>query len=112
MPKVLETNPRNIWGRVVLYMKNNSHNALHVICGNIDDVNLENGNFIISVKDKFIKEHLEEKSNFNLLKRALIWQDLSLNLIINLIDKPVFVQDEDIKKLKQLVGEFLTVEEN
>ncbi len=92
-------------------MKNNSYSALHVICGSVSQVELENGNFIISVEDKYIYEHLTETVNYNLLKRAFTWQDLNLNIVINLVGKPVFPQDEDIKKLKSLVGEYLIIEE-
>lgn len=92
-------------------MKNNSYSALHVICGSVSQVELENGNFVISVEDKYIYDHLTESANLNLLKRAFTWQDLNLNLVINLVGKPVQPQDEDIKKLKELVGEFLIVEE-
>lgn len=92
-------------------MKNNAYSALHVICGSVGQVELENGNFVISVEDKYIYDHLTETANFNLLKRAFTWQDLNLNLVINLVDKKTLPQDEDIKKLKELVGKYLVVEE-
>lgn len=92
-------------------MKNNSYSALHVICGSVNQVELENGNFIISVEDKYIYEHLTDAANFNLLKRAFTWQDLNLNIVVKLVGKPVYPQDEDIKKLKNLVGKFLQVQE-
>jgi hypothetical protein len=93
-------------------MKNNSYSALHVICGSITNVALENGNFIVNVQDKYVYEHLTEKTNFNLLKRAFVWQDLNLELIINISDKQSDPNNEDIEKLKSLVGEYLIVQEN
>ncbi len=92
-------------------MRNNSHSALHVICGSITDVELENQNFTVNVQDKHIYQHLTEPSNLNLLKRALTWQNLNLQLNVKLTTKQLSASEKDIEKLKTLVGDYLTVQD-
>lgn len=103
-----DTSPNNIWGKVVYYLKQNNHSALHVICGSITQVELKEDCLVAYTYDNFVYEHLCEKSNQSVINRALVWQDLSLTFQVKKIEK-VDTVEKDINKLKSLVGEYLIV---
>lgn len=107
--KTAETNPRNIWGKVVFYLRQNNHSALHVICGSIDDTDIIEQTFVVRTYDNYVYSHLTEKINLAVLKRALVWQDLPIDIKIELVTKQADKQEQDIKKLKNLVGDQLIV---
>lgn len=90
------------------YLKQNNHSALHVICGSIDNVAVEDGTFVVSTYDDFIYQHLCEKANQSVISRALIWQDLNFFLKVQKVDK-VDKVEQDINKLKALAGEYLII---
>lgn len=100
-------NPINIWGKVVLYMRQSSQSALHVICGSINNVAIQDDSFIINVYDEYVRSYLTE--NLGVLQKAFTWQDLSFNLKVVLVEKQVSPSQQDIIKLKNLVGEYLKV---
>jgi len=79
-----------------------------VICGSISDVAVEDNFFVVRTYDDYIYEHLSEKVNQNVIIRGLVWQDVSLALKLEKIEK-VDMALSDINKLKALVGEYLTV---
>lgn len=95
----------------MVYMRKNSYSALHVVCGGITNVEMQNGNFIINVQDEHAYQFLTESSNYNLLKRAFVWQDLNLEIVVNLQKSDSSPADKDVKVLKQLVGDMLRVED-
>lgn len=110
MPSNLkETNPRNIWGKVIFYLRQNNHSALHVICGSIDDVEIKEGVFVVKTFDSYVYSHLTEKANESVLKRALVWQDLPFDFKIELVAKKADLQEKDIQKLKNIAGEYLKI---
>lgn len=89
-------------------MNQNNHKALHVICGSISNVNLQDNTFNIKTKDDYVYGHLTEKTNFAILKRAFLWQDLSFEINIE-YEKEINETEQDINKLKNLVGDYLKI---
>ena len=82
---------------------------MHITCGNILDVDLNNKNFIIRTTENYIFEIIE--SNKNQLKEC--FESLGYNYEI-VVEKLVTKNEkinEDIEKLKRLVGDYLKIKE-
>lgn len=91
----------------MLFLKEHRQIALHVACGDITDVALDENNFIINIEDGMMQNLLNEGKRE--IESALRWQGLDLNVILNIkvIEKsPV---EQDIEKLKSLFGEKLVI---
>lgn len=106
---VKSISPRTIWGKIVFYLRQNNYVSLHVVCGGLSEIELENNTLIVNVYDSYIADILEEESNFRAIKKALDWQELNLDLQIKRKKKEIEKYYEDIRKLKNLVEEYLIV---
>ncbi len=92
-----------------MYLKENRHVALHVACGDITDVSIENGNLIIRTPDKTVLSLLEDGKRE--LERALSWQGREMKVVMEeKIIKPSKV-DEDEVMLRKEFGEKFKVKE-
>lgn len=100
-------NIKNVWGKIVLYLRENHQIALHVACGDISDVVIKDGRLIISVADNTVLSLLQDGKRE--IERALSWQ--GLDLIVDIEQKiiPPSKQEEDIKKLKQIFDDKLII---
>lgn len=98
-----------MWGKIVLYLRENKLIALHVACGDISDVVLENNKLIIRNSDDFLIRLLEDGRKD--LENAIRWQGLNLELVIKKEDSKDQKMDRDIEKLKRLVGTKFSVKE-
>jgi hypothetical protein len=98
---------KTVWGKVVLYLKERKMVALHVACGDITDVEIDSGRLIIHVKEGMIVDLLKEGRRE--IESALRWQGLELSLQIETIQEKINSVEEDLKKLKAMVGDFLTI---
>ncbi len=98
-----------MWGKIVLYLRENKLIALHVACGDISDVVLENNKLIIRNSDDFLICLLEDGRKD--LENAIRWQGLNLELVIEKEDSKDQKMDRDIEKLKRLVGTKFSVKE-
>lgn len=61
----------SIWGKVVLYLREHNDRILHVMCGDIRDVEFSGDTFVISSEEDSVINMLNEKSNQAELNRAL-----------------------------------------
>lgn len=95
--------PRTIWGKVVLYLKNNHQVALHVACGDITDVAIENGKFVVNVLDGMLVNLLVEGKRE--IERALSWQGLDFELVINCKKVELSTSEHDLKRLREVFGD-------
>lgn len=100
-------NIKNVWGKVVLYLKENHQIALYVACGDITDVNIIEDVFEISVLDSTMLSVLLDGKRE--IERALSWQGLNLRVEIKQKIVPPSKDEEDIKKLKEIFKDKLTV---
>lgn len=98
---------KTVWGKVVLYLKERKMVALHVACGDITNVEIESGNLVVKVQESMLVDLLREGRRE--IESALRWQGLELNLKIEVLKKEIDPAEEDIKKLKGLVGDYLTI---
>lgn len=95
--------PKNVWGKVVLYLKENKKVALYVACGDITDVKIENDSLIIRSSDDFLVNVLEDGRRD--IENALRWQGLDLKLEIVKFESLKQKQEKDILKLIRLFGD-------
>lgn len=93
---------KTIWGRIVLYLRENKQVALHVACGDITDVQLEGDNLVVNIYDQMLENLL--KDGRRELERALSWQGVNVNLVLNFKTIQKSEQEKDIEKLKKLFG--------
>ncbi len=99
---------KTIWGKVVLLLKEKRQIALHVACGDITDVELKEDKFIINVKENMLAHILEEGKVQ--IERAISWQGFELKVIVNLKEKEVLPEDEDIEKLKEIFDDLIIID--
>lgn len=93
---------KTIWGRIILYLRENKQVALHVACGDITDVELEGDNLIVNIYDQMLENLLREGKRE--LERAISWQGVNVNLVLNFKTIEKNKQEQDIEKLKKLFG--------
>lgn len=100
-------NEREVWGKVVLFLKEHKHVALHVACGDITDVKIEDGKLIISTFDNTVSALLEDGKRE--IERALSWQGLDLTVMINKKEELPKATELDEEKLRKMFGNKLKV---
>ncbi len=62
---------QTLWGKVVLYLREHNDRILHVMCGDITDVEYDGDEFVISSKEDYVVNMLNDKTNYDELKNAL-----------------------------------------
>ncbi len=95
----------NVWGKVVLYLKEHHKVALHVACGDITNAQIEGGELIIRTSDAFLVDVLENGKRD--IESALRWQGLDLTFKVVKFESAEQKIEKDIKKIKNF---FTTVE--
>lgn len=96
-----------MWGKVVLFLKEHRQVALHVACGDITDVSIDGDRLVVNAGEGMLAQIL--KDGRREIENALRWQGLELKLEVNLIESKNLPMQEDINKLKKLVGNKLTI---
>ena len=90
-------------------MKEHRQVALHVACGDITDVRIENNNLVVSVKENMLANLLADGRRA--IENALRWQGLDLNFVVDYSPRQKTPQEEDIERLQQVAGEYLKIKE-
>ncbi len=98
---------KNVWGKIVLYLRENKKVALHVACGDITDVELSGENLIIRTSDDFLIDVLN--TGMKELENAIRWQGLNLKIQIVKFENITQKQDKDIMKLRKLFADKLDI---
>ncbi len=99
---------KTVWGKVVLYLKENRHVALHVACGDITDVTIADGKLVINVVEQMLAKLLLEGKG--IIERALRWQGLELDVEVNLKKVQISDSEYDKKRLKEVFGEIQLID--
>lgn len=97
--------PRTVWGKVVLYLKEHHMVALHVACGDITDVEIEDQHIIINAKDGMLANLLLEGKRE--IESALRWQGLDYAVKINLLTDEKSEADLDYERLREIFGDIV-----
>lgn len=101
--------PKNVWGKVVLFLKEQKKVALHVACGDITDVAIEGGKLVVRSSDDFLISVLEDGRRE--IENAIRWQGLDLEFEIIKFESAKQLQDKDMLKISRLFGEKVTIED-
>ena len=99
----------NVWGKVVLYLKEHKQIALHVACGDITNAKIDNGNLVIRSSDDFLIDVLENGKKE--IENALRWQGLELNFVVEKFESDKQKIEKDVKTLKEFFGSRVEIEE-
>lgn len=92
----------NVWGKIVLYLKEHKKVALHVACGDITNARIENGKLIIRSSDDFLIDVLENGRKE--IESAIRWQGLDLGFEVVKFESAEQKINKDIKKLENFFG--------
>lgn len=103
----ISTNVREIWGKVVLFLKEHKHVALHVACGDITDVKIVDKNLIIATADTTVQGLLNDGKRE--IERALSWQGVEMGVVIEKSELLPSEIELDKQKLEKLFGEKLKI---
>ena len=100
--------PKNVWGKVVLYLKEHKKISLYVACGDITDVKIEGGTLVIKSSDDFLISVLQDGTRE--LENALRWQGLNLEVEIVKFENENQKREKDILKLTKMFGNKLVID--
>lgn len=102
-------NERDVWGKVVLFLKEHKEVALHVACGDITDVVIKDGTLTLTASDNTMLSLLE--SGKREIERALSWQGLELQVDIQEKKKEVSKAEQDMQKLRKMFKDKLKIKD-
>ena len=88
----------NVWGKVVLYLKEHKKVALHVACGDITNAQIEGDKLVIRSSDDFLIDILENGRRD--IETAIRWQGLELKFEVVKFESGEQKINKDIKKLQ------------
>ena len=91
---------KTVWGKVVLFLKEHRHIALHVACGDITDVVLDGEKFVVNVYDGTLVNLLTEGRRE--IESALRWQGLEHKLVVNVKEVEYTKIEKDIMRLSEV----------
>ena len=100
---------RDVWGKVVLYLKEHKKVALHIACGDITNARLEDGKLIIRSSDDFLIDVLENGRKD--IESAIRWQGLDVKFVVEKFESGEQKINKDIKNLQTYFGGLLKIEE-
>ena len=99
---------KTVWGKVVLFLKEHRHIALHVACGDITDVQLDGDKLILNIFDGTLVNLLTEGKRE--IENALRWQGIEHKLVINIKETEYTKTEMDIKRLKAVFDSIIIKE--
>ena len=100
---------RNVWGKIVLYLKEHKNVALHVACGDITNAQIEGDKLVVKLSDDFLIEILENGRKE--IENALRWQGVDLKFEIVRFESAEQKTNKDIKNLQSMFGKKLVIED-
>lgn len=90
-----------------MFLKEHHQIALHVACGDITDVELQNDSLVINVYDGMLVGLLQDGRRE--IENALRWQGLDLNVKVNIKVEEKSQEEEDLQTLKKTFGDKLII---
>lgn len=90
-----------------MFLKEHHQIALHVACGDITDVELQNDSLVINVYDGMLVGLLQDGRRE--IENALRWQGLDLNVKVNIKVEEKSQEEEDLQTLKKTFRDKLII---
>ena len=103
---------KSLWGKVVLYLKEQKLISLYIACGDIMEVSLNENKFVIKTEEQLIYSILMSPENFKFLKQAFDWVNFKGEIEVIKIESQEEKIEKDIKKLKDLNLDLTIIEDN
>ena len=100
---------KTIWGKTVLYLREHKNVALHVVCGDITNVELDGNKLVLRTEEQYLYDMISSPENVEEIKKAIAWQGLSLELEIIKLKKDEDLVEEDLTKMSKLGIKFRKV---
>ncbi|MBQ3494603.1 MAG: hypothetical protein IJA69_04225 [Clostridia bacterium] len=101
--------PRTQWGKLVIYLREHNNIALHIACGDITEVDVEDGVFKMYTTQDYIIELLSNEENQKQLASAFKWLGYEkFELVKKEKQKGA---NEDIAQLKKYFGNEIKIKE-
>lgn len=101
--------PRDIWGKIIIYLREKHCVALHIACGDITDVSFSDDKFIIKTTEEYLFDLLENEENKNELKKAFNLLGIKQFDVIKK-EKVKTKAQQDLMVLKNMFKDILEVE--
>lgn len=98
-----------VWGKIITRLREQHLAALHVACGDITDVEIEKDELIISTNQEYLLSIISNDENLNEIINAIKYLGYNLKPVFKLADKPSQLIEEDLKTLRDNVGEYLII---
>lgn len=106
---VKSLSPRNIWGKVIIFLREHKAVALHIACGDITDVSFDGDTFLINTQESFLYDLLKSEENQKDLQNA--FENFGIkNFQIIKKEKKLTKSQQDLKILKEVFGNKLIIE--
>lgn len=99
--------PRTQWGKLVIYLREHNNIALHIACGDITEVDVEDGVFKIYTTESYIIDMLESEDNKKQLQAAINWLGYEKYELVQRQKQKGM--KEDIETLKKYFGEDIKI---
>ena len=93
---------KTIWGKIVLYLRENKNVALHVVCGDITNVEIEGNKLVLKAEEQYLYDMVSSPESISEIKKAIIWQGLDLDIEVIKLKKDDDLVEEDLAKLTKL----------
>ncbi len=100
---------KHVWGKIITYLREHHLSALHVACGDVSEVKIENGILIITTDQEYLNSILSKEENKNEINNAIKYFGFNLKIEIVLLDKPSAEIEADLQTLKEYFGEELKI---
>lgn len=106
---VKKLSPRDIWGKVIIHLRESHFVALYIACGEITDVDIQDGKFVIKTTEEYIYQLLKFEDNVKELNKT--FKQLGIdNWEVIKKEKKYTKAQLDLQILKQVVGDKLEIE--
>lgn len=93
---------KTIWGKIVLYLRENKNVALHVVCGDITNVEIEGNKLVLKAEEQYLYDMVSSPESIAEIKKAIVWQGLDLDIEVIKLKKDENLVEEDLAKLTKL----------
>ena len=98
-----------MWGKIITYLREHHLSALHVACGDVSNVTVENGILIITTDQDYLNSILIKEENKNEINNAIKYFGFNLKFEVKLLDKPSVEVEADLQTLKEYFGDELKI---
>lgn len=98
----------NLWGKVILKLRDENDFILHAICSGLSKVNIVNDKFVISSDNDAELSTIEE--NVDKLNEIIKSLGYNLSVEVNYLESPRVINENNIKILKKAFGDDLVIE--